>query len=219
MAQGFIKKNWQKDAGDVLLESAVRAVGGFGTAFISNKVFTVKKNDKGEENKMLYNIGGPIMTAVGILGDMMVADPKVKAFFQGVSTVGMLRSIAVIGDKSIAPKIALAGVEEEEIATEEEQQAQLFSGVGAALGETSAVDPENYSGDEMPADVAQLMQGETTVQDTDGKTYNNDWAYLAENIDNAEQITKSVNGVEQSAAELMGTEDEDEAALLMGMFS
>ena len=82
MANSFIKKNWQKDATNVLVESAIRGVGGMGSAFVATKVFVQKKNEDGTENNLLYNIGGPLLTAVGILGDMMLADPKFKAFFR-----------------------------------------------------------------------------------------------------------------------------------------
>ena len=44
-------------------------------------------------------------------------------------------------------------------------------------------------------------------------------AYVAENVDYADQITKpAVSGVDETAAELMGVDTQEEAALLMGMF-
>ena len=210
MANSFIKKNWQKDATNVLVESAIRGVGGMGSAFVATKVFVQKKNDDGTENNLLYNIGGPLLTAVGILGDMMLADPKFKAFFQGMSTYGIMRSAAVIGKGSFGDKIGLRGI------AEDEENAALMSGIGA-LGTTTATN--EYSTTATPPELAEFTAGQQTVNDTDGKTYNNDWAYLAQNIDNADQITRTVNGVEpESAAALMGVASEEEAALLMGMF-
>lgn len=210
MANSFIKKNWQKDATNVLVESAIRGVGGMGSAFVATKVFVQKKNDDGTENNLLYNIGGPLLTAVGILGDMMLADPKFKAFFQGMSTYGIMRSAAVIGKGSFGDEIGLRGI------AEDEEDAALMSGIGA-LGTTTATN--EYSTTATPPELAEFAAGQQTINDTDGKTYNNDWAYLAQNIDNANQITRTVNGVEpESAAALMGVESEEEAALLMGMF-
>ena len=84
----------------------------------------------------------------------------------------------------------------------------MFNGVGA-LGTTTT--PPEFA----------LAAGEKTVTDTDGKTYNNDWAYLAEHIDNADDITKTVSGVDNEAykaASLMGVSDAMAAANLMGIF-
>lgn len=212
MAQGFIKKNWQKDATNVLIEAAIRSAGGIGTAFVTNKVFVPKKNEKGEESKMLYNIGGPVMTAVGILGDMMVADPKFKAFFQGMSTYGVMHSIAVIADKKkdgTGDSLAWLSI------NGPEEDAALMSGIGA-LGTTTATDENSTAAN--PPELTAFAAGQRQITDGDGKTYNNDWAYLAENIDNADQITRTVNGVAENAAALMGVDTPQEAALLMGMF-
>lgn len=206
MANSFIKKNWQKDATNVLVESGLRGMSSIGSAFLAQKVFTIKKTTDGKENKLWYNIGGPILTAVGIIGDMMMADPKFKAVFQGMSTYGIMRSASVIGD--FGEKIGLAGAEED---------AALMSGVGA-LGTTTVATTE-FSTADTPPELAQFSAGQATVNDTDGKSYNNDWAYLAQNIDSADQITKTVSGVEpETAAALMGVATEQEAALLMGMF-
>lgn len=200
MATSFIKKNWQKDATDVLIESAIRGAGGIGSAFVTKKVF--KKDEKGGAT-LLYNLGGPILTAVGVLGDMMLADPKFKAFFQGMSTYGIMHSVAVLAPTA-GEKMGISG-----LADAPEEEARYFNGVGA-LGTTTT---ENYE-----ADIKALTAGQPAVNDTDGKTYNNDWAYLAQNIDNAEQITKTVNGTPEDAAALFGVATNEEAALMMGMF-
>ena len=99
-----------------------------------------------------------------------------------------------------------------------------MSGI-AALGETTDSSAANMMG--IDEDIKELSAGEQVYNDTDGKTYNNDWAYLAENIDQADQITRTVSGVDgeddeqaasNEAAELMGADSEEEAAILMGMF-
>ena len=208
MATGFIRKNWQKDATSVLVKAGIRGVGAIAGAVIANKVFGEGKS------KTLINLGGPILLAAGVLGDMMLENGNIRAGFQGLSTYALMRSIAVISPSEqdgsgLSDKLAISGLGVN-------QPAQLFNGVGGALGETSA----DYTG-LTPQEFA-LANGEKEVVDTDGKTYYNDWAYLAENIDDADKIVKTVNGVDvnyaQQAADLMGVEDPAEAAKLMGIF-
>ncbi len=204
MATGFIKKNWQKDATNVLVEAAIRAGGGVATAFVTNKFFVPQKTEDGGVSKTLHNIGGPLMLAAGVLGDMMLADNKFKAFFQGMSTYAALHSIAVISPDGIAPRIGIEGLAGPD-------DAQLFNGIGAtATNELSTTTT--------PPELAEFAAGQQQIADTDGKTYNNDWAYLAENINNADQITRSVNGAESEAAALMGVTSDEEASKLMSMF-
>lgn len=200
MAKQFIKKNWQKDATSVLVATGIRGAGSIVSALVTNKLFGEGKS------KTMQNIGGPVLLAVGILGDMMLDDPKLRAGFQGVANYSLLHTIAVIspGEDGVASKLGVQG-----LGVVPSNPAALFSGIGA-LGTTTANDT--------PPEFA-LAAGQKTVQDTDGKTYNNDWAYLAENIDHADDITKTVNGVNvaQQAADLMGVEPA-EAVKLMGMF-
>lgn len=196
----FIKKNWQKDAANNGINAALRAAGAMGSAFAINKWF----ND--EQKKTLRNLAGPGMVVLGVLGDMVLEDQKLKALCQGITTYSLMHSVAVISPDAVAPAIGINGL----AGTDDEDAAALMSGIGA-LGETSANEDE--------AEIRALAAGEQEYKDTDGKTYNNDWAYLAENIDNADKITKTVNGVDdESAAALMGVETDEEAALLMGMF-
>ena len=226
MAKSFIKSNWQKDAGETAINAGLRGAGAFAGAFIINKWFSgepadgKEKQAASESAKTMKNIGGPVMLAIGVLGDMMLEEPKLRCVCQGLTTYALLHSAAVIAPDTLAKKIGVSG-----LAGNPEEDAALMSGIGV-LGETS----EAYTGNS-PEEFA-LAQGEQTVNDTDGKTYNNDWQYLAENIDNADQITRAVNGLGESEAEenadlmgtdddsaaLMGTDDAEEATLLMGMF-
>lgn len=217
----FIKKNWQKDTSDNLIKAGARFGGAFGAAWALRKWFGIQyeKNQDGTpklgtdgkpiEKRTLYNIGGPMFLAVGVLGDLMLEDERLRAICQGVTTFAGLHSLAVISPADndgggLANKIGVAGL------GDSESDAALMSGV-AALGETSETSTE------LPPEFAEYAEGEEQVQDTDGKTYNNDWGYLAENIDQADQITRSVNGLgdAQENADLMGTE---ETARLMGLF-
>lgn len=195
----FIKKNWQKDATAVLVKTAVRAGGAIGGAFVANKLFGEGKS------KTMQNIGGPLILIAGTLGDMMLEDPKLRALFQGMSTYGAMHTIAVIAPDSIGESVGINGLDVTKHTT-----ATMFNGVGA-LGTTTT--PPEFA----------LAAGEKTVTDSDGKTYNNDWAYLAEHIDDADDITRTVDGIADNcaakqAASLMGVSDAVEAAKLMGMF-
>lgn len=221
----FIKSNWQKDAGDTAVNAGLRGAGAFAGAFIINKWFSGEPADgkekvaASESAKTMKNIGGPLMLALGVLGDMMLEEPKLRCVCQGLTTYALLHSAAVIAPDTLAKKIGVSGL----AGTDNAEAAALMSGIGV-LGETT----ENYTGNS-PEEFA-LANGEQTVTDSDGKTYNNDWAYLAENIDHADDITKTVNGfgtpedtaalmgTPEETAALMGTTDAEEAALLMGMF-
>lgn len=211
----LIKKNWQKDASDIAINAGLRAGGALVSAFVLNKFFSgepkdgVSKELSANTAKTLHNIAGPIMLGLSVLGDMMFADPKIRAVCQGVTTYSALHSIAVIAP-AVGEATGVSGLPTP-IA-----DSKLFSGIGKlgackALGATDL----NYTG-KYPEELA-LAAGQKTTVDSDGKTYNNDWAYLAENIDNADSITKTVNGVDEEAAKLMGVEP-SEAAKLMGMF-
>ena len=197
---GFIKKNWQKDASSVLVNAGLRAAGGFAGAYIATSgPFKAKPKN---ENQTLHNIGGPLLLAAGILGDMMFEDAKIKSFAQGLTTYAALHSVAVVtqGQGGFAEKIGISG-----LAGDVEEEAALMSGI-AALGTTT---------DSTAADVEEikaLAAGESGTND------GNDWEAVANQIDVADETVKQVAGVDETAADLMGTESEDEAALLMGMF-
>lgn len=230
MTTSFIKKNWQANAGKIAIEAGLRGLGAGAAAFTLNKWFDGKDKNGVITNssQTLRNIMGPVFLGVGVLGDMMVEDSKVRSIFQGIATYSMLHSVAII-----SPEMA----ENMDVAVEASKNTQtngtsglgkLKSGINAlgriprkprkALGATDM----NYTGN-FPEEL-QIAAGQKAVVDTDGKTYNNDWAYLAENIDNADKISKTLNGAvadhieNQEAANLMGAASDEEAALLMGMF-
>lgn len=220
----LIKKNWQKDAGDNAVNAGLRAGGALVSAFVLNKFFSgepkdgVSKEVSANTAKTLHNIAGPLFVGLGVIGDMMFADPKLRAVCQGVTTYSALHSIAVIAP-AVGEATGVSGL------PTPIDNAKLFSGIGRlgklsrlgklgackALGATDL----NYTG-KYPEELA-LAAGQKTTVDSDGRTYNNDWGYLAENIDNADKITQNVSGVAQEAAKLMGVEAK-EAAKLMGMF-
>ena len=77
MANGFIKKNWQKDATANLIQSGARIAGGTVTAWGLQKFFGPTKSD-GTDNKTMHNIGGPLLVVAGTLGEMMLDDAKLQ---------------------------------------------------------------------------------------------------------------------------------------------
>lgn len=227
---GFIKKNWQKDAGEIAINAGLRGVGAGTSAYILNTVFNGKDKNGATTNTSttLRNIMGPVFLGVGVLGDMMVEDDKVRALFQGMATYSMLHSVAVI-----APDFAehfdvnqTAHNGNTNGGTAGLGKIKVKNGINALgrlprhdrkpmpLGETTMAYQGNY-----PEEL-QIVAGQKATVDSDGKTYNNDWAYLSQNADNADAITKTLNGplADQEAANLMGVTTNEEAALLMGMF-
>ena len=129
MANGFIKKNWQKDATANLIQSGARIAGGTVTAWGLQKFFGPTKSD-GTDNKTMHNIGGPLMLALGVLGDMMLESPNLRAVCQGITTYAGLHSIAVISPapNGLAPKLGLAGL------GGAAEDAALMSGIGRTHG-------------------------------------------------------------------------------------
>lgn len=225
---GFIKKNWQKDAGEIAINAALRGVGAGVSSYILNTAFNGKPKNGAQSNtsKTLRNIMGPVFLGVGVLGDMMVDDTKVRSLFQGVATYAMIHSVAVIAP-DFADNLDITETAQYGQTTGTAGLGNIKSGINALgrlprhdrkpmqLGETTMAYQGNY-----PEEL-QMAAGEKTTVDTDGKTYNNDWAYLAQNIDKADEITKNLNGIKsanEEAASLMGADSDEEAALLMGMF-
>lgn len=219
----FIKKNWQKDASETAINAGIRFGGAISTAFILNKWFSGEPRDGQNKEKAaktaqtMHNISGPIFLGLGVLGDMMAESEKAKSFFQGMATIAAMQSIAVIAPNT-TDSLALGsckGLRGPAI------DAKLLSGIGALNGRARIARPalgattEAYTGSN-PEELS-WGAGSRTI-DSDGKTYNNDWAYLAANIDNADKISTTVNGVNEDAAALMGVATNEEAALLMGMF-
>ena len=219
---GIIKKNWQKDAGEVAINAGLRIGGALATAFALNKWFSgeprdgVDKTKAANTAKTLHNISGPVFLGIGILGDMMMEDDKAKAVFQGMASIGAIQAIATIAP-SVTPndggQLVLGNIHHDAALL---SGAPSLSGRGRiarpALGATTPA----YTGDQ-PEELKWAAGSEKV--DTDGKTYVNDWGYLAKNIDHADEITTTVNGTDDgAAAALMGVASDEEAALLMGMF-
>ena len=228
--KGFIKSNWQKDASDVAINAALRGLGAGASAYILNTVFNGKPKEGSAQTNTastLRNIMGPVFLGIGVMGDMMIEDEKMRAICQGIATYSMIHSVAVIApdfadnfditETAHSGNTGTAGLG---------KLGNCKSGINALgrlprhdrkpmqLGETTMAYQGNY-----PEEL-QIAAGEKATVDTDGHSYNNDWVYLSQNVDKADAITKTLNGpvADEEAAALMGVTTNEEAALLMGMF-
>ena len=226
----FIKKNWQKDAGNVAVNAGLRFVGAGAAAFTLTKLFSGEPRDGQNKEqaektaKTMQNIGGPLLAALGLLGDMTLESKELRSICQGWTTYSALHALVVFVP-SLSDHVGVNGIP----TPTQKLDAKLLSGVNAnkPLGVTITPPPTQ----------TQKQLGETTmaytgsnpeelnmydknkeVKDTDNKTYNNDWPYLLKNIEQADKITRTVAGVDDEAAALMGVASNEEAALLMGMF-
>lgn len=216
----LIKKNWQKDASENAINAGLRAGGALVSAFVLNKFFSgepkdgVTKEVSANTAKTLHNIAGPLFLGLGVIGDMMFADEKLRALCQGITTYSALHSIAVIAP-AVGEATGVSGLPTP-IANSKLFGIGRLGKIGRLAGCRGIGATDINSTVAYPEELA-LAAGQKTTVDSDGKTYNNDWAYLAENIDNADKITRTVSGVDEEAAKLMGVEP-SEAAKLMGMF-
>lgn len=189
-----MKKNWQKDAGTVLLATALRSVGVAGGAFIANK-----GPFKATASKTMHNIGGPLLVVAGTLGEMMLDDAKLRAVCQGISAYGAIHTVAVISPDTAAPALGINGL----------GQVPAYNSMIGQLGATTATSTE-----ETPAEIKSLMQGQTATDD------GNDWAKAFAQADQPDTIQfNGTPGSAEAITALMGTPDTPEGqARLMGMF-
>ena len=102
----FLEKNWQKKAADNAVLAAMRIVGA-GVAAYATKRLT--EDESTDMKKTIKNISSPLITAAGIVGSMMIADPNIRAICEGVATFGALKSVVVVAP-SVGTEIGLKGV-------------------------------------------------------------------------------------------------------------
>lgn len=164
---GFIKKNWQKDATKNATNALLRAAGAGGAAMIATKFF---KEDGTNTKTTLANIGGPLLLAVGVLGDLMLENEMARSACQGVATYAALHSIAKISP-NFQEATGISGVEE-----------------NTMLGETYIT--SNMLGENTANELPEEFEEITTVDD------GNDWNTVAEDIEQGAEEAVQVAGVE-----------------------
>lgn len=159
----FIGKNWQKNASQNGVRALCRVAGAGVAAFALTKL-TAKADTNA--NTTIKNISGPAAVVVGVMGDLMLEDDKLRSVCQGIYTYGALKSISVIAP-SIGEPLGLNGL-----------AGNGISGTGPVI--LNAVEPTTeQTTSERPEELIAIEQG----ADNDG----NDWAKVAEYVDeNAE---------------------------------
>lgn len=102
----FLEKNWQKKAADSAVQNAMRIVGASVAAYATKKL---TEDESTNAKKTIKNISSPLITAAGIVGSMIIADPNIRAICEGVATFAALKSIAVVAP-SVGEAVGLKGV-------------------------------------------------------------------------------------------------------------
>lgn len=103
----FIKKNWQKFASNNAVNGVMRVVGAGASAFVLKKL---TEDESTNLKKTIKNLSAPALTIVGVLGDLMFEDEKLRSVCQGIYTFSALKAAAVVAP-SIGSYMGLQGVE------------------------------------------------------------------------------------------------------------
>lgn len=103
----FISKNWQKRATDNAVNALMRAGGAGAAAFILKKT---TEDESTPLKKTLKNISSPLLTAISVLGDLMLEDEKLRSLCQGMYTFGILKTVSTIAP-AVQESLGLAGVD------------------------------------------------------------------------------------------------------------
>lgn len=186
----MIKKNWQKNAAPTAVNTLCRVAGAGVGAFILKKLGSDESTNL---KKTLKNISGPACLILGTLGDMTLEDEKLRAVCQGLSTIGALKSIAVIAP-AVAPSLGLSGLSDDEvyeITNGIEEDPEIMNGAASNEQTTAA----------LPTEIAEI-----TNADSNGKVFSEVADYIEQNADNAIEVS----GIEDETEYETEDETEDE---------
>lgn len=103
----LINSKWRKDIGDNVANALIRTTGAGVTALAIHKLTEPAFVQKGNINETIANLTPAAMSVIGLLGDFFVSEPKIRAFFQGMSTFALLRTTS----QFIAGSGAYMGIE------------------------------------------------------------------------------------------------------------
>lgn len=192
----MIKKNWQKNAAPTAVNTLLRVAGAGVGAFILKKL---SSDESTNLKKTLKNVSGPAVLIIGTLGDMTLEDEKLRAVCQGLSTIGALKSIAVIAP-AVAPTLGLSGLSDDDVyeITNGIDTPEIMNGAASNEQTTAA----------LPTEIAEI-----TNADSNGRVFSEVADYIEQGADNAievngiedeEEYPEITNGVEYEY------EDEDE---------
>lgn len=107
----LINSKWRKDAGSTAGNALARVAGSGIAAVILEKLTSADFTNKSDVNKTIGNLAGPVVSLLGIAGDLFLAEPMLKAACQGMYAMAVPKSIAVIAP-SIGSYMGLTGLDE-----------------------------------------------------------------------------------------------------------
>lgn len=183
----FINKQWQRNASANAVNALLR-VGGATASAATLKYIADKATGSGLK-KTIGNIAAPALTAMGVLVDLIAANDNVRAFAQGIYTMGMLRTITTIADVAKRP-LGLSGFDGEimngaEIMNGSEEivyvdeNGNVISGIGAT-DETSTAD--------LPEEIADAQIN----ADPNGRTFTEVADYIEQGADSAIEVNGAI---------------------------
>lgn len=88
----LINNKWRKDIGDNAANALIRTTGAGVTALMLHKLTEPEFVKKGNINSTIANLAPGAISIVGLLGDFFLSEPKLRAFFQGMATFGLMRT-------------------------------------------------------------------------------------------------------------------------------
>lgn len=92
----MINKKWRKDASDNAVSALMRVGGCALTSIVLKKVTSDSFTAQSNVNKTIGNIASPFVAALGVAGDIFLANPSLRAFCQGVYTYAVPKTVAQI---------------------------------------------------------------------------------------------------------------------------
>lgn len=107
----LVNSKWRKDAGSTAGNALARVAGSGIAAVILEKLTSADFTGKSDVNKTIGNLAGPVVSLLGIAGDLFLAEPMLKAACQGMYAMAVPKSIAVIAP-SIGSYMGLTGLDE-----------------------------------------------------------------------------------------------------------
>lgn len=107
----MINSKWRKDAGSNAGDALARVAGCGVAAVILNKLTSADFTAKSDVNKTIGNLAGPVVSLLGVAGDLFLAHPMLRAVCQGMYSIAVPKSVAVIAP-SIGSYMGLSGIDE-----------------------------------------------------------------------------------------------------------
>lgn len=107
----MINSKWRKDAGSNAGDALARVAGCGVAAVILSKLTSAVFTAKSDVNKTIGNLAGPVVSLLGVAGDLFLAHPMLRAVCQGMYSIAVPKSVAVIAP-SIGSYMGLSGIDE-----------------------------------------------------------------------------------------------------------